>query len=277
MPRRQILKKALRVFPQCLFYLLIMSTQLKAEEAPDLLAIELVQDLDQPIPFRVEKPLPAADELIAKVKERLALNAVQMRADLKTKFPDGHTESLSADMRVDWNVESPFLHYKIEDGFGAEQEELTVQLNPGSEEEHSLTYTNFLTQTGSADFNIHQAINGLGMAWSDLMFAYLWWPDPVSVERVERKARGCIIVDLIKPAADEAPYEKVRLWVDEKEYFVIQASAYNEKNELIKEIEGKSLKKFNGNWMIKNIEITTFPDKTKTKVIVRDVKAFDEK
>ena len=276
MPRRLILLKALGINAQCLFYLLLSGGVLNAQEPPDLLSLDPSQDLDQAIPFKVEKPLPVADELIAKVKERLALNAVQLRADLKTKFADGSSQSLSANMWIDWNVDNPYLRYLIEDGFGAPQEELSVYLNYEGSAKISTSYTNFNEVVKTDDFSIHQAIEGLGMAWSDLMFAYLWWPNPKAIDRVERKTRDCVIIDLFKPKGNEAPYDRVRLWIDEKEFFVIQASAFNVTGELMREIEGKSLKKFNGNWMIKDIEIKTFPDKTKTKVLVRDVEAFDE-
>ena len=95
------------------------------------------------------------------------------------------------------------------------------------------------------------------------------------VGRESKKTRECLVVDLPRPTWDASDAASVRLWVDEKEFFVMEAEAYDQNAERIRRLKAKSLKKIDEQWMVKDLEFMNYRSDEKTKVMVREVSPLD--
>ena len=67
-------------------------------------------------------------------------------------------------------------------------------------------------------------------------------------------------------------HNAARLWIDKKAHVLMQAEAINSENKAIRRLWVKSIKKVNGKWMIKNMEVAGSSADTRTRLTVRDVK-----
>lgn len=89
--------------------------------------------------------------------------------------------------------------------------------------------------------------------WADLAFEYLWWPNAVTAGVEMRRQRRCYLVDVSNPdpKAEEA---RVRLWVDDSVYALLQAETRSADGKPLRELSVKSLRRTGTQWMVEDIE-----------------------
>jgi hypothetical protein len=101
----------------------------------------------------------------------------------------------------------------------------------------------------------------------DLGLEFFHWPEQRVVRRDKpemRKGRPCRILESIRPAG--AGYVRVRSWIDLEHRQPLIAEAYDAAGKLVKEFSVGSVKKVDGVWQLKEMEIVNERAGTVTKL-----------
>lgn len=194
----------------------------------------------------------------------------------------GVLHELRFEVALDWGGDPATAQYTIMDPFGSELERLKVQHDAasGTRFEHS-SYENAIP---SNTVSLHSQIQRTDMTWADLTFSYLWWPNSSVVGRDSIRGRECFIVDVPAPPPGKkaeqgtsgegtvsVPYATVRLWIDSELLMLIQALGQDADGEPIRKLWVDSLKKIDARWMIKDLEVQSYPARHRTRLRVREI------
>ena len=101
----------------------------------------------------------------------------------------------------------------------------------------------------------------------DLGLDFFHWPEQHIVRRDKaemRKGRPCRILESVRPAG--AGYVRVRSWIDLEHRQPLLAEAYDAAGKLVKEFSVGSVKRVDGVWQLKDMEIVNERDGTVTKL-----------
>jgi Outer membrane lipoprotein-sorting protein len=101
----------------------------------------------------------------------------------------------------------------------------------------------------------------------DLGLDFFHWPEQHLVRRDKpemRKGRPCRILESVRPAG--AGYVRVRSWIDLEHRQPLIAEAYDAQGNLVKEFSVGSVKRVDGVWQLKDLEIVNERDGTVTKL-----------
>jgi hypothetical protein len=130
-----------------------------------------------------------------------------------------------------------------------------------------------------SELPLHTRIQETDISWADLTLAFLWWPNSRVVGDDTVRGRECLVLDIPAPeraptSVDEInsmPYTSVRLWVDREMLMLLQAEGRDSEGDPMRKLWVKSLKKIDGQWMIKDMEIQSFPPIHRTRLRIREV------
>jgi len=211
-----------------------------------------------------------ANPLLAGVISVLPDIPLVVNGDLLKKGADGKiVTTYRVEMVLDWKADIPTARYTIRDAFGSSLEHLAITWAVAGEPEYRYFTGHPLSAATLPPLN--QAILDTDITWLDLSLSFLWWPggDVQGTETV--RGRLCQVVDVPAPDHQVADFDGVRLWIESKIGIVLRAEGYDENGELIRRMDVKSFKKIRKHWVIKDIEFQSFPGKTKTALLVRDV------
>ena len=218
---------------------------------------------------------PTADPILREVRARFPREPVLLSGELTVRRRRGVVvRRLGFEAAVDWGGEPPSIRYTIRDAFGADLEQLTVfHEAPGL----------FRVAYGAGDPprdrippSLFEAVQGSDVNWLDLTLSFLWWPGAEIAGTETLRGRACRVVDVPAPAPaegeeDDDRYAGVRLWIDKELSMLLQMEAYHSGGETVKRMWVKSLKKMGDRWMIKDMEIRSFPEAHRTRLRVRKV------
>jgi len=218
--------------------------------------------------------LPPAAELLADVQARFPAEPVRILGDLKVRGRKGVViRSLNVDIYLDLGNRPALARYAIRDTFGNDMEELTVIRAEGKAPRLDYQQGNPLTPSELP--GMFEPIRGTDLSWTDLTLAFLRWRGGETVGRDTFKGQPCLLVDLPAPTGAgedlSSRYARVRVWVHERLRMIVQAEAYDEKGDLVRRLGIKSLRKIDDRWMIKDMEVESFPPAHKTRFRVREV------
>ena len=222
--------------------------------------------LAQP-PFK--PAVPAARELLNRVIQALPDVPLRILADLDARAREGApARRKHVEMLLDWQADPPTARYTLRDAFGSAQSHLAITW----EEPRRPVIRYFEGQPLQAAPlpDLVSAIPDTDISWMDLSLSFLWWPNAKTVGREEFKGRPCWVVDIPAPDAF-AGCSGVRLWIDPRIAILLKAEAYGAENTPMRRLEVKSFKKINNRWVIKDIELTSLPARSKTLLRVRQV------
>ncbi|MDA0577339.1 MAG: outer membrane lipoprotein-sorting protein [Verrucomicrobia bacterium] len=223
---------------------------------------------------RANEPAPQhAQDVLDAVVSRLPQESLIIGGDLIVRKLRGVVAAtLRFDILLDWGASPPAARYTIYDHFGDALEQLTLTREPGGD--HTTVY-----RAGVADPSpappLTQRIQDTDMSWTDLTLDFLWWPNGRIVGTESVRGRRCHIVEVpAPPSAKEAQtsdvdrYTRVRVWIDQELFVLMQAEAYNAAGVRIRRLWVQSLKKQQGRWMIKDLEVQAYPPVQRTRLRV---------
>ena len=192
-----------------------------------------------------------------------------VRGDLIKRNAKGRVEeTFRIEMVLDWKADVPTARYTIRDAFGASLQHLAITWASAENPEYQYFEGQPLRAQPTPPLN--QAIQDTDITWLDLSLSFLWWPGGETRGTGKVRGRECHIIDVPAPENQVHLLDGVRLWVDTKIGIVMRAEGFSSGNELKRRMEVKSFKKIRDRWIIKDIDFQTFPEKTKTTLLVRD-------
>ncbi|MHB8522145.1 MAG: outer membrane lipoprotein-sorting protein, partial [Limisphaerales bacterium] len=101
---------------------------------------------------------------------------------------------------------------------------------------------------------------------TDLGLEFIHWPEQRVVKREMRKGRACKVLESTCPNPSDAGYARVLSWVDAETGGLLRAEAYDKQRQLLKEFTVRSLKKVNGRWELKEMEIRNDQTGSRTRL-----------
>jgi len=90
---------------------------------------------------------------------------------------------------------------------------------------------------------------------ADLGLEFFHWPGQKLLKKEVKRSRGCAVLESTNPDPSTDGYSRVVSWIDSESGGIVQAEAYDFKNQLLKEFAPKSFKKVNGQWELQEMEI----------------------
>ena len=229
------------------------------------------------------EPIPA-DSILAYVRTKLPNDPLTLTGTLKVRTQSGFTQaSLPVEMNLDWGADQPTAGYRI----GDEALEITWE-----NERPSYRFSND-RNTPTSD------ILGTGLSWADLSFSVLWWPDSQLIDEEKKINRECYVVDVPIPESPEQIFatearrhgegEKLgasepqarrvvknegctmRLWIEKKMGMLLESQTLDAKGKQIRRMKIKSIKKMDGMWVAKDLEIKDKQTGNKTILQITDL------
>ena len=97
---------------------------------------------------------------------------------------------------------------------------------------------------------------GSAISYHDLGLPFLHWPNPKLIGQERTRGRDC---DLIDVTADQGPYRRVRMWIDQEYQALMRADAFNENNDPVKRFAVGSVKRIQQVWVPSSLEFARVP------------------
>ncbi len=219
---------------------------------------------------------PSAMQLLMDVRHQLPHEHLDIDGDISIlKWGSGIQSKLRFNAVLDLAASPSFAQYTILDVFGKELEQLTITRSDNAPPEFSYASGSPLVLRSSV--NPSKEIRNTGITWLDLTMSFIWWnPEPEVLMDTIRN-RKCYVIKVIRPNKDKENngYNAARLWIDKKAHVLLQAEAIDSENKVIRKLWVKSIKKINGRWMIKDMEVAGRSTDIRTRISIRNVKTTD--
>ena len=195
------------------------------------------------------------------------------------KWGSGVQSKLKFHTSLNLSASPSLAQYTILDTFGRELEQLTITRQRGEAPEFSYASGKPLVLRPTP--NLSNPIRNTELTWFDLTLSFLWWIPETEVTTDSIRNRDCYVITVKRPPEQNSEslnetnkqnsYTAARLWVDKKAHVLLQAEAINHDNQAIRRLWVKSIKKVNGKWMIKDMEVAGSSADNRTRLTVRDV------
>jgi hypothetical protein len=172
-------------------------------------------------------------------------------------------ETVVPSVGEDWTVT-----YRTEPVGNVGVETLTLHYRPGQVPDRHLTRNGSAT---SSPVGPNEPFAGSDFSVSDLALEFLHWPEQKVIRRDRpemRKGRPCRILESSRPATDGASggVVRVRSWIDLEHKQPLMAEAFDARGALIKAFSVGSVKKVDGVWQLKDLEIVDEQSGTLTRL-----------
>ena len=213
-------------------------------------------------------PAISADALLDDVLLRFPREPLDIHGEMIVRKRRGvELSRVAFNMVVDWGADPAQFRYRVLDDEGTVQRELVLQLHPGGCPE--------ISGGQGESVDLDSAIESTDLTWADLSLSFLWWRGGRIVGTDTAKGRDCYLVDVPAPAwgADSTGYSRVRLWVDQSLHMLLRADAFDANDKHVRRLWVRSLKKMEGRWMIKDMEVQSYPPVQRTRLRIHSAKA----
>ena len=243
-----------------------------------LVVLALVAGAMVPVPSNAsesdpdpDEPPITADGLLDEVLLRFPRDPLDIRGEMIVRKRRGvELARVPFEMEVDWGADPARFHYRVLDDEGGVQSELSLQMRPGGRPEP--------IAEGGDPIDLDSAITSTDLTWADLSLSFLWWRGGRIVGTDRVKGRDCYLVDVPAPAwsTDSAGYSRVRLWVDQSLHMLLRADGFDAAGKQVRSLWVRSLKKTDGRWMIKDMEVQGYPSVHRTRLRIHSVRTVPE-
>ncbi|MFC1461244.1 outer membrane lipoprotein-sorting protein [Verrucomicrobiota bacterium] len=228
-------------------------------------------------------PLPEAKDVLSKVRARMPGRPLLIKGRLLSGKRVGRMEKACyVDALLHLGQEPATARYTVTDLFGTPAEQLTVIRNPDLTPE--LRYEKGYPLKSAPAPDLDGAIQGTDITWNDLTLSFLWWQNGTVIGRENRRSRDCVILEFALPlhhqvknnngiqqSAGSAARPTVRLWIDEKLFMIIQMEEYDAKGNRLRRLSVKKIKKIADTWMVKDMEVRTYPSRHRTLLRIDNI------
>ena len=215
--------------------------------------------------------LPAADDVLRGVLDRLPRDPVTLHATLETRgSSSAQDRTVHVDVFLSYGSRPSRVVYTVRDAFGCERARLTLTREGAAAP--VLRYEAGAPLAAVPAPALTNAVEDTDVTWADLTLAFLWWPGGRTVARDMVKEQACYVLDVPAPAgAGGASYGRVRLWIDEKFHMLLQAEGYDERGQLARRMSVRSFRKMRDKWMVKDLDVQSFPSRRRTTLRVTEI------
>ena len=100
----------------------------------------------------------------------------------------------------------------------------------------------------------------------DLGLDFFHWPGQKVLRYEMRRGRSCRVLESTPSPGANLGYGRVLSWIDRESNGLLQAEAYDLNNKLLKEFTVRSIKKVDGVWQVKDMDIRTLTNGSLTRL-----------
>jgi hypothetical protein len=100
----------------------------------------------------------------------------------------------------------------------------------------------------------------------------LWWKDAKLIGEERKINRDCYVVEVPVPDSDRT----MRLWVEKHMGLLLEAETFDSKKQLLRRLKIRSIKKMDGLWVAKDIEIRDRTSGSTTTLQISDLEWGNE-
>ena len=104
---------------------------------------------------------------------------------------------------------------------------------------------------------------------ADLGLEFLQWPQQKLVKKEVKRSQGCSVLESRNPNPAANGYARVVSWIDSENGGIVQAFAYDAKDQLIKRFYPEDFKKVGGQWQVGTMEMDNDLTDSRTRAEVR--------
>ena len=222
-------------------------------------------------PAAMVDTLPDATELLQQVVAGLPAEPLTIQARLEGRDDLDYMDKLRlAELQMTWQGGAIAAHYTLRDAFGGNLAKLEVARPANG----AISYKLFRgAHLAPAELTLLDApLEGTDLNWLDLSLSYLWWPHGRTVGTEHVKGRLCYVVDLPIPPGVSTLCATMRLWIESKFHMLMQAEAYDAKQQRLRALRIKSFKKLKEVWLIEDLEVQAYPSRHRTLLRVQEVR-----
>jgi hypothetical protein len=109
---------------------------------------------------------------------------------------------------------------------------------------------------------------------SDLGFEFYHWPGQNLLKGELRRGQSCFVLECTNPNALPGGYGRAKVWVDKKSKAPLEAEAYGQDGNLLKDFELGSVTKINDQYELKDLKIANHRTDSRTQLLF-DLKTGD--
>ncbi len=212
----------------------------------------------------------AADKLLGEVINRLPHDPILISGDMIVRRRRGVVvKELKFEMSLRWGDSPSVAVYTLFDASGKELERLVITRKQQGKPEYEHFEGGISSPEKTPDMFV--AIRGSDVSWMDMSLSFLWWKGGVIAGEEAVKGRDCHLVEIKAPEGIDGGYANVKLWIDKELSMLMQAEGYGVKGDLKRKLWIRSFKKIDERWMVKDMEVQSYPVIHRTKMRVNEV------
>jgi hypothetical protein len=193
-----------------------------------------------------------ADHILSFVRTKLPDDPLKLTGTLKVRTRNGFTKAnLPVEMELNWGAEPATASYRID------------------RESMNITWDNarpVYAFSNDRDTPASDILN-TGITWADLSFSVLWWPGSKLVDEEKKINRDCYVVEVPVPDSGNT----MRLWIEKKMGMLLEAQTFDTEKRQLRRMKIKSIKKMDGMWVAKDLEILDQQTGSKATLQISDL------
>ncbi len=243
----------------------------KAVIAPVETAISAPVIVKKPVSLPVEE-VSSAQQILDFARAQLPKEPIRMNGSLKERAPNGFVKkALTIEMDLNWGGAPANATYRIRDEKSGVLQTLEIEW---FEEGPEFRYSEAPAASGGTNqavtnFNPNTEIDGLGVTWADLSFAFLWTRDAKTEKSDKKLGKDCYVISV--PRGDN----HLLIWIEKETGRVFGAKEEAAGGKTVKEIKVVSVKEFGDIWMVKDVDIIRPLENGRTSLRIENVEAVD--
>lgn len=237
------------------------------------LLLLLFVSLVQPRLLLAQRPTPEVEgqELAAELRAQYPVEDLATSGTLKTRVGDGPWQVVPVKMRVVLGARDWTTVYETSGNERTPAERLIVRHALDQPTQYrdarapaagAMLPAPLALTTAEAD----RSFAGTAFWLTDLGLEFFQWPGQRLVKREMRKGRACRVLESINPQPASGHYARVLSWIDLETTRLLRAEAYDGQGRMLKEFSVRSLKKVEGRWQLKAMEIRNAKTDARTRV-----------
>ena len=218
-------------------------------------------------------PRQVAQELVSKLRSATPQENSVINGTLTMKPRNGDPRSVPIECTIRVESDSWRAGYQTYGSNGAPERAVIIHRAGKPNEYQYARGTNALKPLSPND--IYQPLAGSDFALPDLGMDFLHWPAQRITMTQMIKGRWCNVLESSNAAPVLSGYAKVISWLDKESGGPLKAEAFDASGKRVKEFEIGRVKKVEGEWQLKDMQIRDLIDGSRT-TLEFDLRSRDE-
>ena len=213
---------------------------------------------------------PQADDVLARVRRSLPGAPVTVQGELLCGARRGKLDRavyLDADLCL--GRDAARASWTVRDRFGTPVERMSVVRTEDGRWKRD--YARGPSLEAAPPPPGHTRLGESDVTWNDLNLAFLWWTGGRTARRDRFLERDCLVLEFAPPAAPRP----TRLWIDEAMMALLKVEEDDDEGRLARRLTVRTFKKIGDTWLIKDMDVRSWPEGRRTLIRLTDARAAD--